>query len=692
MEKIVAAARQKAREKTYEDLKMIVAQHRSFLNQLLVYDKTIGQTMLNWLCCGAVSNSPLAILNNLKKLKVLGQCGVANWDLQKLCPNRRKSLAQRARRSTNQALLRTSEDLRYPALIAFLHRSLEEINDELIDLFDRYLSVKFTRSKNKLDEFRKGSAKATNEKVWLFQEIASILLDTTVTDANLRRIVYEHIPEEKLRRAAAECNRLIRPQDDNFLDFFAGSYSDARKFTPEFLTTITFHSHAKNDPLLQAVNLLRRLTTEGKRMVPDDAPTEFVSPKWRPYVMGQEGRISRRYYEMCVLWELKNALRSGDVWLKNSCRYADPESYLIPMERWTDLRQEVAQMLQMEEGFAQRFLQRTKELEKLLLQTDQAFSENQAGQLRMENDKLVVPRPKAEELPETCKRLSMLITERLPLVDLPDLLIEVDRWTGFTKSIEHAGNNNPCPPEDLAYLYAAILSHACNFGPTRMAQAARMSRQKIIWYTNWYLREETLQSAINRLVNYHFRQPLSNCWGGGTLSSSDGQRFPVPVKSRIPTALPKYFGYGRGLTFYTWTSDQFSQYGSRVIPATMRDATYVLDAILDNETDLAILEHTTDTAGYTELVFALFDLLGMQFSPRLRDVGGQQLYRSAKDSRYNTIEPLLQGRIKEGIILKQADHILRLVGSLKLGWVTASLIINKFQSYKRQSALVHSHS
>ena len=80
------------------------------------------------------------------------------------------------------------------------------------------------------------------------------------------------------------------------------------------------------------------------------------------------------------------------------------------------------------------------------------------------------------------------------------------------------------------------------------------------------------------------------------------------------------------MTFYTWTSDQFSQYGTKVIPATVRDATYVLDEILDNETELPILEHTTDTAGYTEIVFALFDLLGLQFSPRIRDLGDQRLY------------------------------------------------------------------
>ena len=42
-------------------------------------------------------------------------------------------------------------------------------------------------------------------------------------------------------------------------------------------------------------------------------------------------------------------------------------------------------------------------------------------------------------------------------------------------------------------------------------------------------------------------------------------------------------------------SAQYSQYGSKVIASTERDATYVLDEILANETDLEILEHATDT-------------------------------------------------------------------------------------------------
>jgi TnpA family transposase len=93
--------------------------------------------------------------------------------------------------------------------------------------------------------------------------------------------------------------------------------------------------------------------------------------------------------------------------------------------------------------------------------------------------------------------------------------------------------------------------------------------------------------------------------------------------------VPRYFGRGRGVTFYVWTSDQHTHYATRVVRTTVRDATYVLDGILDNQTELPIEKHTTDTAGYSDIIFALFDLLGLQFAPRLAGLPDRRLYRLA---------------------------------------------------------------
>ena len=209
-----------------------------------------------------------------------------------------------------------------------------------------------------------------------------------------------------------------------------------------------------------------------------------------------------------------------------------------------------------------------------------------------------------EELPEVVQ-LNDLVAERLPRVELAEVLIEVDSWPGFTQLFRHAGGARSRNPDLVRYVYAAILAQVCNFGLTTMADIADLTYRQLAWTTDWYLREETLKAAFSALVDFQHQLPLAEAWGGGTLSSSDGQRFPVRGSAENATALPKYFGLGRGLTFYTWTSDQYSQYGSKVISSTVRDATYVLDEILDNQTDLPIIEHTTDTAGPPAPTFPL---------------------------------------------------------------------------------------
>lgn len=212
-----------------------------------------------------------------------------------------------------------------------------------------------------------------------------------------------------------------------------------------------------------------------------------------------------------------------------------------------------------------------------------------------------------------------------------------------------------------------------------------LSYRRLAWATNWYLREETLKSANAAIVDFHHGLPLSKRWGGGTLSSSDGQRFPVDVKATNAVANPRYFGPGKGATLYSWTSDQFSQYGAKVIPTTVRDATYVLDEILGNETELPIVEHAVDTHGFTEVVFSLFSLLGLRFSPRIRDVGDQRLYGMEGVSPPKGSPSIFKAKINEKLILKHWDDILRVAASLKMGWVTASLLVSRLQAKPRKS-------
>jgi hypothetical protein len=57
-------------------------------------------------------------------------------------------------------------------------------------------------------------------------------------------------------------------------------------------------------------------------------------------------------------------------------------------------------------------------------------------------------------------------------------------------------------------------------------------------------------------------------------------------------------------------ADQSSQSGSKPTPSTVCDSTYVLDGVLDNETELPIAEPHHRYSRLHHLVFGLFDLLG----------------------------------------------------------------------------------
>jgi len=166
--------------------------------------------------------------------------------------------------------------------------------------------------------------------------------------------------------------------------------------------------------------------------------------------------------------------------------------------------------------------------------------------------------------------------------------MEVDRWVQFSRHFEHAGGSEPRTPDFLAHLYASLFAPACNFGLYEFAPIAELSYDRLAWCTNWYIREETQRSAITSIVNQHHRLPLSQLWGGGTLSSSDGQRFPVSVRSKRAAALPRYFGYGRGLTFYSTVHRPNVEELRRLLARD--DFVYVADSKLWSTRNLAYID------------------------------------------------------------------------------------------------------
>ena len=137
--------------------------------------------------------------------------------------------------------------------MAFFHQSLIDVADETIDQFDRCLAEAYARAGHDLEDFRGSLAQATNEAVRLFGELARVVLDPAVRDAQLRHTIYRHIPPERLRKVVEGSSRIVHPDDDSGFDFLRKRYGHLRRFVPAFLAAFPFRSHVDSDPLLKGV-------------------------------------------------------------------------------------------------------------------------------------------------------------------------------------------------------------------------------------------------------------------------------------------------------------------------------------------------------------------------------------------------------------------------------------------------------
>lgn len=68
--------------------------------------------------------------------------------------------------------------------------------------------------------------------------------------------------------------------------------------------------------------------------MPEEVEINFVNKKWKDYIEKKEGSEKRHYYEIAVLNELKNKVRSGDISVVGSKDFKSFEAYLVSENDW----------------------------------------------------------------------------------------------------------------------------------------------------------------------------------------------------------------------------------------------------------------------------------------------------------------------------------------------------------------------
>src|SRR6185437_7810905 len=429
--------------------------------------------------------------------------------------------------------------------------------------------------------------------------------------------------------------------------------------------------------------VLREANRSGAGL-PKSAPTGFVRQRWAPYVL-PGGTIDRRHYELCVLSELRDRLRAGDVWVSGSRQYRSFEERLISAETLRELQQAGTLPIAVEPDFEQFIASRQALLDERLQVVDAQATAGRLPDVTVTNGVLKIA-PIEKATPPEAEVMVARLYAMLPRIRITDLLAEVAGWTDFPNCFTHLRTGEVAA--DSRILMAGLLADGLNLGLTRMAEACSIaSLGQLAWTSDWHIREETYALALRCLVDQQQREPFASHFGSGTSSSSDGQFFQAAGFGRDAARLNAHYSQRSGFKVYSHLSDRYAPFYTKLIAATASEALHVLDALLYHQSEVATRRHHTDGGGDSDHVFALCSLLGFQFAPRIPDLKSRRLYSFGKASAYPSLEPLIAGRINVTLIRAHWSEILRLAASIRTGTVTASLILRQLAAYPRQNGV-----
>ena len=412
-----------------------------------------------------------------------------------------------------------------------------------------------------------------------------------------------------------------------------------------------------------------------------DMPRTFLcrNSRWHQHLNARPAG-DRRLWEVAALFHMRDAFRSGDVWLAHSRRYGDVKQALVSIEA-TRTTARLAVPYQSQEWLAEHKARLVEGLDRL---ADAAHHGRIPGGA-IENGELRISRP-ATAVPEDADELVLDLYRRLPEVRITEMLLEVDSATGFTDAFTHLRTGVPC--QDRVGLLNVLLAEGLSPCLSKMAEASnthdffQLSR-----LSRWHIESEAMDRALTMVIEAQAQLPMASHWGLGLTASSDGQFFPAARQGEAMNLVNARYGREPGLKAYTHVSNRFGSFATQTIPATVNEAPYILDGLLMTRAGRRIREQYADTGGFTGHVFAVTSLPGYRFVPRIRDLPSKRLHIFEPGRVPKPLVGLTGNKIREDVIVRNWPDILRVAATLASGVLPPSQLLRKFAAYPRQHEL-----
>jgi len=647
---------------------------RTRLDALLTEDTGGSVTRFVWLRQFEVGQNSADMNRLLDRLEFLQGIRLDEAILAGVPPHRIARLRRQGERYFAGDLRDISGDRRLAILAVCVLEWRSALADAIVETHDRIVGKTWREAKSRCDARAEDAKAALKDTLQSFASLGSALLEAHEDRASLDEAVGNAGGWLSLKGLVATAAQLTDTLAADPLAHVGHGYHRFRRYAPRMLRALDIQAAPVAELLLAASKIVAGTDVTATRSM------AFLrrGSKWQRY-LGGEGD-GGRLWEVAVLFHLREAFRSGDVWLAHSRRYGDLKEALVPaaVARATP---RLAMPFEPDTWLADRKERMSDALRRLARAA-------KAGAIpggSIEDGVLKIDRLTAA-VPEEADAMVLDLYKRLPEIRVTDLLLEVDDEVGFTEAFTHLHTGVPC--KDRIGLLNVLLAEGLNLGLSKMAGATNTHDYfQLSRLSRWHVEGEAMSRALAKVIEAQSALPMARFWGAGQTASSDGQFFPTTRQGEAMNLINAKYGQEPGLKAYTHVSDQFGPFATQTIPATVNEAPYILDGLLMTGAGQNIREQYADTGGFTDHVFAVTALLGFQFIPRIRDLPSKRLYLFDPAACPKELKGLIGGKIKEPLITANWPDILRSAATMVAGVMPPSQLLRKFASYPRQHEL-----
>ncbi|KMP25680.1 transposase [Bacillus cereus] len=577
---------------------------------------------------------------------------------------------------------------RYTLLLSVIYRSQIATRDNLIDMFLKRVARIHKKGKEELDLLREQQRSISENLISILSEVlhtTHMYDDTKIIGSEITELFERRGGIDSLQQ---DCLAISSYNGNNYFPLLEKSYNSHRKTLFRLISLLKIDSTTQDDSLIKALQFL--LLNENRRVehLPTNLDLSFANEQWRQTLrVGKDSNLLyRKRLEICIFSYLASELKTGDISVQGSEKYADYREQLLPWEECELLVKEYCKELNFPSSPTHFVKQLKQKLTSVANAVDLNYPNN--GQVIITEDgEPILKRLVRKNVSTSSKLLEKEIIKRLPERTVLDILCNVEHWTHWTRHFGPLSGSDPKLEDPTERYIVTTFGYGCNLGPTQTAKHMRniITAHMLSFVNRRHIHIPKLNAALQDVLNQYNTFSLPKLWGTGKVASADGTKHDMYIENLVSEYHIRYGGYG-GLAYHH-VADNYIALFSHFIPCGVWEAVYIIDGLLKNKSDIQPDTLHADTQGQSTPVFALSYLLGIHLMPRIRNWKDLKFFRPDKHTHYKHIDPLFKDVINWRVIETHWKDLFQVVISIKMGKILPSTLLRKLSSNSKKNRL-----